>query len=318
MDIARTYEATKAKVAQLQATPTRAEVVHDIGTRKPKRQDDSCMRCWLNHGDIGKFPAHEHKCGKGGRPTTWHDPARPNKVVAAEHPIASEADRLPALVRVVIKGHTSTRLQTTLRHWYFRLSVWTASAMTKRTFVTLSLSIVKDKRPTALKAKMDTGAQAKFLPWRIYQQMDRPENSLKPSTTTLVSYTGTPILQHGIWGLYCTFKGEKKSRKHWDLRLSDFRHGRNSESSPSIAKCQRTAAHQGHRRPNLAIPGVFSGHQEVHQTVPHYRRLRSTASCTSTTASPVQKWRRRSNKNYRRWDSKESSRHCEKANPRHG
>ena len=77
-------------------------------------------------------------------------------------------------------------------------------------FVTLSLSIVKDKRPTALKTKVDTGAQANILPLRIYQQMDLPENSLKPSTTTLVSYTGTPIPQHGICSLSCTFKGETK------------------------------------------------------------------------------------------------------------
>ena len=77
-------------------------------------------------------------------------------------------------------------------------------------FVTLSLNIVKDKRPTALKAKVDTGAQANILPLRIYRQMDLPENSLKPITTTLVSYTGTPIPQHGICSLSCTFKGETK------------------------------------------------------------------------------------------------------------
>ena len=51
---------------------------------------------------------------------------------------------------------------------------------------------------------------------------------------------------------------------------------------------QRTAAHQGHRRPDPAIPGVFSGHREVRRTVPHHRRPRSTASRTPTTASPVQ------------------------------
>ena len=70
--------------------------------------------------------------GSAADPTTGHDSAGPNKVVAAEHPIASEADRRPALVRVAIEGHASTRLQTTLRHSYFRLSVWTASMMTKR------------------------------------------------------------------------------------------------------------------------------------------------------------------------------------------
>ena len=40
--------------------------------------------------------------------------------------------------------------------------------------------------------------------------MDLPENSLKPSTTTLVSHTGTLIPQHGICSLSCTFKGKTK------------------------------------------------------------------------------------------------------------
>ena len=70
--------------------------------------------------------------GSAADPTTGRDSARPNEVVAAEHPIASEADRRPALVRVVIEGHASTRLQMTLRHLCFRLSVWTASTMSKR------------------------------------------------------------------------------------------------------------------------------------------------------------------------------------------
>ena len=35
--------------------------------------------------------------GSAADPTTGHDSARPNEVVAAEHPIASEADRRPAL-----------------------------------------------------------------------------------------------------------------------------------------------------------------------------------------------------------------------------
>ena len=71
LDIARTYEATKAHAAQLQATPATAEVVHDVGKRKPKRQDDSCTRCGLNHGDTGKCKAHGYKCGKCGRPNHW-------------------------------------------------------------------------------------------------------------------------------------------------------------------------------------------------------------------------------------------------------
>ena len=67
--------------------------------------------------------------GSAAHPTTRHDSGRPNKVVAAEHPIASEADRRPALLRLAIEGHVLTRLQT-LRHSYFS-QFWTASVMNK-------------------------------------------------------------------------------------------------------------------------------------------------------------------------------------------
>ena len=62
-------------------------------------------------------------------PTTQHDSGRPNEVVAAEHPIASKADRRPALLRLAMEGHALTRLQT-LRHSYFS-HFWTASMMNK-------------------------------------------------------------------------------------------------------------------------------------------------------------------------------------------
>ena len=47
----------------------------------------------------------------------------------------------------------------------------------------------KDKRPTALKAKVDTGAQANILPLRIYRQMDLPEIGLKRLYRTIVNHS---------------------------------------------------------------------------------------------------------------------------------
>ena len=44
------HEAMKAHIAQLQATPSKAEIEHDVRARKPKRQDNICTRCGLDHG----------------------------------------------------------------------------------------------------------------------------------------------------------------------------------------------------------------------------------------------------------------------------
>ena len=131
-------------------------------------------------------------------------------MVAAEHPIASEADQRPRGDRrtYACVDEVTDDLETLVFQTVSLDSINNDQKERTQAFVTLSLSIVKDKRPTALKAKVYTGAQANILPLRIYQQMDLPENSLKPSTTTLVSYTGTSIPQHGICSLSCTFKGE--------------------------------------------------------------------------------------------------------------
>ena len=212
--IARTYEATKARVAQLQATPATAEVVHDVGTRKPKRQDDSCTGCGLNHGDTGKCPAHGHKCGKCGRTNHWARFCKTKRSGRSGTPHhqrgRSASSSRPSGDRRTRVDKVTDDLETLVFQTVSLDSINDDQKERMQAFVTLSLSIVKDKRPTALKAKVDTGAQANILPLRIYQQMDLPENSLKPSPTTLVSCTGTPIPQHGICSLSCTFKGETK------------------------------------------------------------------------------------------------------------
>ena len=292
----RTYEAMKAHVAQPQATPATAEVVHDVGTRKPKRQDDSCTRCGLNHGDTGKCPAHGHKCGKCGRPNHRARFCKTKRVVAAEHSIASEADQRPALVRVAIEGHASTRLQTTLRHSYFRLSVWTASMKTKRSACKPSSrwawASLKTNVPLLSKRKWTREPRPTFCRWGysskwIYQRT--------PWNRALQCWCRTRAHRfcNTVFAAYpARSKARQKSLtflslKHRDLRLSDFRHWRNSESSPSIAKSPKNC--RASRTPPTWSGNTRSvyGHREVQRTVPHHRRPRSTTSRTPTTASPV-------------------------------
>ena len=151
--------------------------------------------------------------GNAADPATGHDSARSNEVVAAEHPIAREADwtssSRPSGDRKTRVEEVTDNLETLVLQTVRLDNIKDDHNERTQAFVTLSLSIVKNKRPTALKAKVDTGAQANILLWRIYQQMDQLENS-KPNTTTPVSYMGTPNPQHGICSLSCTFKGEAK------------------------------------------------------------------------------------------------------------
>ena len=191
LDIARPYEATKAHAAQLQATPAIAEVVHDVGTRKPKRQDDGCTRCGLNHGDTGKCPAHGHKCGKCGRPNHWARFCKTKQsgrsgTLHRQRGRSTSSSR-PSGDRRTRVDEVTDNLETLVFQTVSLDSINDDQKERTQAFVTLSLSIVKDKRPSALKAKVDTGAQANILPLKIYLQMDLPENSLKPSTTMLVS-----------------------------------------------------------------------------------------------------------------------------------
>ena len=82
-----------------------------------------------------------------------------------------------------------------------------AGAERMQAFVTLLLDIVQEGKPTALKAKVDTGAQANILPLRLSRKMYDSQiddcgyargGALNPSKMKPVSYTGTPIPQHGI------------------------------------------------------------------------------------------------------------------------
>ena len=71
---------------------------------------------------------------------------------------------------------------------------------------------------TALKAKLDTGAQANILPIRIYRRM-YPQNlkadgfpklgTLNRAHTVLTAYGGTRIKQYGTCNIQCEYKGQQ-------------------------------------------------------------------------------------------------------------
>ena len=75
-----------------------------------------------------------------------------------------------------------------------------------------------DNRHTALRAKLDTGAQENLLPLRVYRRMypqnltaegyPKP-NILAKSTTVLSAYGGTQLTQHELCKIPCEFNGKK-------------------------------------------------------------------------------------------------------------
>ena len=90
---------------------------------------------------------------------------------------------------------------------------------TDEVFVTVSIDLDStSKRQTALKAKLDTGAQGNVLPLRLYRRMYpqniTPEGFPKPgvleqSQTVLTAYGGAKLIQHGKCKIPCNFKGRK-------------------------------------------------------------------------------------------------------------
>ena len=90
-------------------------------------------------------------------------------------------------------------------------------------FVTLQLDLKRDGRSTALRAKIDTGAQANVLPLRLYRVMFAdwldsqgrpPDNELKGLDVKLLSYGGTKITHYGECQLNCTYNG-----KTWNVNF---------------------------------------------------------------------------------------------------
>jgi len=82
--------------------------------------------------------------------------------------------------------------------------------------VLVELPNVNHPKPM-LKMKVDTGAQGNILPLRIYRNMF-PEHiddyglptGTTPPPTKLTAYNGTPIRQHGVCSIKCSY-GDKET-----------------------------------------------------------------------------------------------------------
>ena len=83
------------------------------------------------------------------------------------------------------------------------------------TKVQVELPDINHPKPV-LKMKVDTGAQGNILPLRIYRNMfpEHVDNNGLPTGTTptqtkLTAYNGTPIVQHGVCPIKCSYGGKE-------------------------------------------------------------------------------------------------------------
>ena len=73
-----------------------------------------------------------------------------------------------------------------------------------------------------LKMKVDTGTQGNILPLRIYRNMfpeHVDDNGLPtgttPTQTKLTAYNGTPIVQHGVCSIKCSYGGKETNARFY-------------------------------------------------------------------------------------------------------
>ena len=90
----------------------------------------------------------------------------------------------------------------------------------KEAFAVINVDLsTQHSRPTALKVKVDSGAQGDALPLRLYRQMfpnnikpdgTPKDNVLTQSYSSIMSYGGHTIKQYGTCDIMCEYQGKSK------------------------------------------------------------------------------------------------------------
>ena len=209
MEIARTYEATKGHVAQLQA---RADV-HIVRKSEPKpgNAGSKCSRCGTQHAkNKSACPAIGQKCNKCGFTGHWAAMCKSKKVATASQsrqPCKSQQSKSIHAVK-----EDESDVVDTLVFECIDVHRVTASHRDTATEIRTTVNFTLGSRTAQLKGKVDTGAQGSILPLRLYRTMF-PDNILpsgmpKPgvleaSDTKLTAYGGAPLQHYGIVKLRC-------------------------------------------------------------------------------------------------------------------
>ena len=235
MGIARTFETTKAHVAQFQSYGSSSSAtVHGL---RREMTHEGCTRCGRRHPAQGFCPAKGSTCRRCGRKNHWdivctateqtaekegrhHGYQRSSRGAAKSSHVRGNAtvstiDECPdvdadSMVFETISMHMDSMGDA-------------QNSARDQVFVNLALrDVIWNGRQTELRAKVDTGAQGNVLPLRIYQKMfpnrvdkgGQPiRNFLEKSSVRLVSYGGTLINQIGVCTLTCTYQQTRRKTR---------------------------------------------------------------------------------------------------------
>ena len=236
IDIARTHEATLSQMEQLDDSENSKDVhgVKGSDIAKPKK----CPNCGLEHllKPREKCPAYGSECLNCHKEHHWARVCRSrnqegtcrrqrNRQNNRSRPRSKSKERHNRRRSASAKRRNEERRELSDQFESITFESITVNAIepraghTDEVFVTVSIDLDStSKRQTALKAKLDTGAQGNVLPLRLYRRMYpqniTPEGFPKPgvleqSQTVLTAYGGAKLIQHGKCKIPCNFKGRK-------------------------------------------------------------------------------------------------------------
>ena len=241
IDVARTHEATLTHMKQL--TEGKQHDVHTVRSDDP-RNLKKCPNCGGQHPEKprSKCPAFGTDCNKCGKSNHWAKACRsksfsdsrasrskgPPKSESREETPWSQRGRPSSAqgkhqrIHLMSSGNArdlSEHFETITFETIAINSMQSEAQHASRDeiFVTINVDLKpRNGQRTALKAKLDTGAQGNILPVRIYRNMF-PENltadglpkpgALHQANTVLTAYGGTHIKQYGICTIQCEYKG---------------------------------------------------------------------------------------------------------------
>ena len=187
MDIARTFEATKAHVAQLQATGPLQ--VHAVASKRTSSSRPPCSRCGTSHGSKWEAcPAHRQKCHACGRRGHYAQFCRTgssptsasSRTNAARRPKSygrkngTSAERNVSSVDAVAEDFATLTFE-----------VVEISDISTENIITAQVQFnLDDGRVANLRGKVDTGAQGNLLPIRLFRQMFPERRSRQNRSST--------------------------------------------------------------------------------------------------------------------------------------
>ena len=237
MDIARTFETTKAHVAQFQSYGSSSSSYATVHGLRRETTHERCTRCGRRHPAQGFCPAKGSTCRRCGRKNHWdivctetdqtaekegrhHGYQQSSRGAAKSSNVRGKAtvstiDECPdvnadSMVFETISMHMDSMGDA-------------QNSARDQVFVNLALrDVTWNGRKMELRAKVDTGAQGNVLPLRIYQKMfpDQVDkdgqpirNFLEKSSVRLVSYSGTLINQIGVCTLTCTYQQTRRKTR---------------------------------------------------------------------------------------------------------